>query len=143
MAGFELLAAVAEVADGTLSLGETVERLLAIVVPTFADVATLDAVSERGDVERLGARVDGPSRTELELALMRRRLMSDSAVSSESRLLADEHLDSELLRALGLRSGLRVPLRARGQIVGELVCGVGRSGREYGHEDLRFAEVLA
>jgi PAS domain S-box-containing protein len=158
---FELLAAVAGVADGSLSLGETVERLLAIVVPAFADVATLDAVSARGDVERLGARVDGGRRTELELALLRRRRSRDESVgiaraisTGESQLvspLSDELLrtiatseeDFQLLRSLALRSVIFLPLRARGQTVGALVCGAGSSGREYGEEDLRFAEVLA
>ena len=52
---FELLAAVAEVADGTLSLEETVQRLLWIVVPAFADMATLDGTSR-------GARPAGSER---------------------------------------------------------------------------------
>jgi PAS domain S-box-containing protein len=65
--------------------------------------------------------------------------------------MADEHLraiaadeaDYELLRALELRSMVDVPLLARGRIVGALACGVGTSGRDYGPEDLRFAEVLS
>jgi serine phosphatase RsbU (regulator of sigma subunit) len=158
---FELLAAVGEVADGSLSLGETVERLLEIVVPAFADVATLDAVSGRDKVERLGARVRGPRRTELELELLRERRSSNRAAgvaraiaTGESELISrwsDELMRSvaagednlDLLRSLELRSVIYLPLRARGQIVGALVCGVGSSGREYGEDDLRFGEVLA
>jgi PAS domain S-box-containing protein len=158
---FELLAAVGEVADGSLSLGETVERLLEIVVPEFADVATLDAASGRDEVRRLGARVDGPRRTELELALLRERRSPDRSVgvaraiaTGESQLISrwsDEQMGSvatnedhlELLRSLELRSVIYLPLRARGRIVGALVCGVGRSGRTYGEEDLWFAEVLS
>ncbi len=74
---FELLAAASEVDDGTLSLQETVERLLEIVVPAFADLATIDAVSESGELRRLGARVDAPHNVELERALVRRRRVSD------------------------------------------------------------------
>jgi PAS domain S-box-containing protein len=158
---FELLAAVGRSADGTLSLGETVERLLDLVVPEFADVATLDASPQRGELRRLGARVDGPLRTELERALMRRRRVQDASlgiakvvVSGESHLLSpvtDEHLralattevDHARLASLGLRSVVFVPLRARGQTIGVLACALGASGRDYTQEDLRFAEVLA
>ncbi len=137
------------------------ERLLEIVVPAFADVATLDAVSGREKIERLGARVRGPRRTELELALLgEQRSANRSAgvaraiATGESQLVArwgDETMRSvaagtenlDLLRALELRSVIYLPLRARGQIVGALVCGVGSSGRTYDEEDLRFAEVLA
>ncbi len=158
---FGLLAAVGEVADGSLALGETVERLLEIVVPDFADVATLDAVSGRDKVERLGARVRGRRQTELELALLRELRSSNRSAgvaraiaTGESELISrwsDQLMRSvatsednlQLLRSLELRSVIYLPLRARGQIVGALVCGVGSSGREYDEDDLRFAEVLA
>ena len=159
---FALLAAADEVADGTLLLANTAARLLGLVVPAFADVATLDSISPHGDLRRLGSRVDAPrAREELEAALLRRRPLPDAPVglpraivSSESQLLAsvtdaDLHAiassdeDFELLRALELRSALFIPLRARGRTVGALALGVGTSGRSYGEDDLRFAEVLA
>jgi PAS domain S-box-containing protein len=159
--GFELLAAAAEVADGSLSLGQTVERLLEIVVPAFADVATLDAVSGPEEVQRLGARVRGPRRTELELALLREQRSANRSAgvaraiaTGRSELISrwsDDLMHAvaasaenlELLRALDLRSVIYLPLRARRQIIGALVCGVGPSGREYTEDDLRLAEVLA
>ena len=159
---FELLAAAGEVADGTLLLENTVARLLDLVVPVFADVATLDSISPEGELRRLGSRVDAPRRREeLEAALLRRRPLPDAPVglpraivSAESQLLAnvtDEELrmiassdeDFELLRALELRSALFVPLRARGRTVGALALGVGTSGRSYDEDDLRYAEILS
>ncbi len=158
---FELLTAVDTIADGTSSLAETVTRLLEVVVPAFADVATLDAISRSGDLRRLGARVESPLEAELEGALLRRRPLpnapvglSRAIVSAQSQLLTrvtDDDLraiassedDFQLLRALRLRSAVFVPLRARGWTVGALACGVGTSGRDYGESDLRFAEVLS
>jgi PAS domain S-box-containing protein len=158
---FELLAAVGDVADGSLPFRMTVERLLEIVVPAFADLALLDARGSDGSLRRLGVRVDDPERAELEAALMRRRREPDAPVgvaravsAGESHLLSpvtEEHLraiasseeDLVLLRGLEFRASLFVPLRARGRILGALACGVGLSGRTYGAEDLRFAEVLA
>jgi PAS domain S-box-containing protein len=158
---FELLAAVGTVADGSLSLQTTVERLLQIVVPGFADLAALEALGPDGTPRRLGARVDAPNHEELEEAILQRRHLADAAVGiaraamrSESQLLSpltDDHLrmiassDENLnaLRSLKLRDALFVPLRARGRILGGLACVVGRSGRSYGPDDLRFAEVLS
>jgi PAS domain S-box-containing protein len=142
-------------------LGETVARLLEFVVPAFADVATLDTISAEGVFRRVGSRVEGPGREDLEKGLLRRRPVPEAPIglpaalaSGESQLIervTDEHLraiaadeaDFQLLRALELRSVLDVPLMARGRIVGALACGVGTSGRDYGPEDLRFAEVLS
>ncbi len=159
---FELLAVAGEVADGTQLLDDTVARLLGLVVPAFADIATLDSISPDGELHRLGSRVDAPrGREELEAALLRRRPLSDgpvglprAIVSAESQLLAsvtDDELrmiasseeDFELLRALELRSALFVPLRARGRTVGALALGVGTSGRSYDEDDLRYAEILS
>ncbi len=159
---FALLAAAGEVADGTLLVESTVARLLELVVPAFADIATLDSISPDGELRRLGSRVDAPRRREeLEAALLRRRPLPDAPVglpraivSSESQLLpsvTDEQLrmiassdeDFELLRALELHSALFVPLRARGRTVGALALGVGTSGRSYDENDLRYAEILS
>ena len=158
---FALLAAVAEVADGSLSLDRTVVKLLDIVVPAFADLALLDAEGQDNQLRRLGARVDGPDHAALEAALMRRKRVAEAPVGlarairhAESQLLSPvtvEHMeliasgaeDLALLRSLQLRDALFVPLRARGRVLGALACGVGASGRRYGHEDVRFAEVLA
>jgi PAS domain S-box-containing protein len=158
---FELLAAVGRVANGTFSLVETVQRLLEIVVPAFADSATLEAVGEIGELRRVGARVQGPQRVKLERELLRRPQAAEASLgviralaTGESELLAalgDDRLrsiaadeeDVELLRSLMLRSALFVPLRARGRTLGALACGVGVSGRAYSDTDLRFAEVLA
>jgi PAS domain S-box-containing protein len=156
-----LLASIDEIATGTALLGEAVARLLEFVVPVFADVATLDTISPAGAFRRVGSRVEGPGREQLEPALLRRRPVPDAPIglsraqaSAQSNLIehvteddlraiAADDADLELLRALELRSALFVPLRSRGRTVGALACGVGTSGREYGDADVQFAEVLS
>ena len=156
-----LLASIDEITAGGGLLGETVARLLEFVVPGFADVATLDTISPSGELRRIGSRVEGPGRDDLERALARRRPVPDAPIglpralaSAQSQLIeqvTDDDLraiaaddeDFDLLRALQLRSAVFVPLRARGRTVGALACGVGSSGRRYGEVDLRFAEVLS
>jgi PAS domain S-box-containing protein len=158
---FELLRGVGDIADGALPLVETVDRLLDMIVPRFADTATLDAVSPGGELTRLGARAAGDRKAELEAAILRRKRVADADVGIAHALttgggqvlspLTDEHLraiagsdeDLELLRSIGMRSALFVPLRARGRIVGALGCATASSGRTLDEDDLRFAEVLA
>ena len=158
---FALLASIDEITEGSVLLGETVARLLEFVVPSFADVATLDTISPSGEFHRIGSRVEGPGRAELEEALSRRRPVPEAPVglpkalaSAQSQLIermtdddlraiAADDADLALLRALELRSAVFVPLRARGRTVGALACGVGTSGRHYEGADLRFAEVLS
>ncbi len=48
-----------------------------------------------------------------------------------------------LLRALGMRSVLIVPLNARGRTLGAITMIAAESGREFGEDDLRLAEDLA
>ena len=62
-ARFELLADVAGVADGRLSLGETAARLCELVVPAVADVCIIDVVHE-GEMRRLAGRASGSAAPE-------------------------------------------------------------------------------
>ena len=52
-----------------------------------------------------------------------------------------EHL--EILRALGFRSSMIVPLRAGGRVVGDLALVSAESGRRFGAADLAAAQELA
>lgn len=157
---FELLASIAAVANGTLPLEETVDRLLGIVVPAFADFATIVAAGDGGSWRRLGARLGPPATPEDEERLRRRQRVSEAplgmsdpqrAASLLVSQLTDAHLQSaavdqadlELLRSLGLGSALFVPLRARGRTLGALGCAVRADRGPYDAEDVRFAEVMS
>ncbi len=119
---FELLAAVSRAAGETVTLEDTVQRLLELVVPAFADGAALDAAAPGSQPRRLGSRA--------------------SEGSDEPAPLPIEN-QGQAEAPVWDPAALRVPLRARGRTLGALSCVVGRSGRAYGHDDLRFAEVLA
>ena len=157
---FELLAAIGEVADGTLLLDETVARLLGFVVPAFADVATLDSISPDGVLRRVGSRVEGPGREELETALLRRRPLPEAPVglpaaiaSAESQLLErDRRAPADDRRR---RGGLRAASRARAAL-GAVRAAPGTRAHRRGarlrrrhlrpqlrSEDLRYAEILS
>jgi serine phosphatase RsbU (regulator of sigma subunit)/PAS domain-containing protein len=156
----ELLADIARLANRTAPVAETVDRLLEIIVPAFADFATIVALGDGGGWRRLGARLDSPAAPEDEERLRARRQVSQaplgmvdprrvtSLLVSE---LTDEHLQSaaidqadlDLLRSLHLGSALLVPLPARGRTLGALGCALRDDRGRYSGEDVRFAEVVA
>lgn len=158
---FRLLAAVGEVSDDTGLLGETVQRLLDILVPAFADVATIDVTSATGEMRRLAARVENPKDPELESALLHRHQSGDRSVgvlrvvaTGESQLfapvdettlrrIATNDADLAMFRALDLRSTMYVPIAARGRTLGVLACSVRGPRRRFSAEDLQLGEALA
>ena len=156
---FELLAQVAGVATGALPLTDTVDRLLEILVPGFADYASIIAAGDSGTWRRLGTRMGPPATAEQQRRLRVRLRVSPAPLGQSdprravSRLLSpltDEDLQSvavdgadlEFLRSLDLRSNLFVPLKARGRTLGALVCATRGETPPFGPEDLRFADVL-
>jgi PAS domain S-box-containing protein len=151
---FELLASIAEIADGTRSLHDTVAALNDRLVPTLADASIVDAVS-RGDLQRLAVRVSDRVGDEAATTLGERppSTLDASGDPEQPRLLAiddgtleqmaTDELDLERLRAIGARSAIIVPLRARGRRLGSLtLIATVHSGRRYDDEDLDFAKVL-
>jgi PAS domain S-box-containing protein len=160
-ARFALLAALADVADGRLTLEETAARLGGILVPAFADICILDVVHERG-LRRLATKAYGPAAAELEARLMQRRPTSPQHPGSGSvassgwpqllttvsdevlRAVAHDEDDLALLRSLHMTAAVVVPLSARGRILGVVTLLLtDQSHRRYVPEDVRFVEVLA
>jgi PAS domain S-box-containing protein len=161
MTRLEILAAVAQFADGSHSPRELVAHLLDLAVPELGDACMVDAVTPEGTTERLGVRFSGPGADELEAALAVRPLSPAEAPHSETRTLTmgesqlfevtDELLeaashgpeDLELLRAFELSWLMFVPLTARGRTIGALALATRRTERTYGEDDRRFVEILA
>lgn len=131
-----------------------------LVVPELADWCVVREFSDEGGVERVAI---GPStfeRGELvarleaygdplqghpalqELQSGRSLLFGEVAPSMLEELARDaEHL--ELLRQLGLRSLMLVPLRTRGRTIGVLSLAGGSRRPPYGDADLALAEEFA
>jgi len=158
---FALLAGVAEVADGQLTVEQTAARVGELVVPVLADICIFDVVSE-GALRRLAVKAAGLGAAEREARLLMREPtapelpgMGSVAAAGSPQLLStvsDELLragahdaaDLDLLRSLRLTASIVVPLSSRRRTLGALTLLVTeRSHRRYTTEDLRFAEVLA
>ncbi|MES2261808.1 MAG: AAA family ATPase [Pseudomonadota bacterium] len=147
----------------SLDHAETLARVVALPVPAFADWCLLDLVGSGHGVHRAQAAFADPNQAQLAEALKRysiaagdhiRHPLTQAAQQDGALLLheiSDEQLrtmanDEEhyrLIREIGARSLIAVPLVARERTLGVLTLIVAQSGRRYDAEDLAVARKLA
>ncbi len=146
----------------SLDVKRTLSDVAALVVPELSDWCAIDLLDAEGGLVRMAVAHVDPSKVAVaheiwkrqppkpddpqgEYAVMRTRepqLLAD--ISDE--LIASAVTDPEILgmlRALGLRSSMCVPLVARDTVLGALTLVSAESGRRYGDRDLRFATDFA
>jgi PAS domain S-box-containing protein len=156
------LAEASRVLASSLDYEVTLERTARLAVPVIADWCAVDVVESDGRLrrvalthvdpdkeawarelaERYSEDPDAPRGTHAVLRSGEPLLVSE--VSDE--LLAQGARDEEhlrLLREVGLRSYIAVPLVARERVLGVLALASAESGRVYGEDDLGFAEEVA
>jgi GAF domain-containing protein len=158
-----LVAEASHLLASSLDYETTLRNVAELTVPEFADWCTIDLVGDDGALERLTVAHGDPEKIRFAEQL-RRRYAPDPKVASaaaevvrtgEPQLVADVP-DSllveltrgddellEILRALGLRSWMCVPLAARDRVLGAISFVAAESGRRYGPSDLATAESLA
>jgi PAS domain S-box-containing protein len=156
------LASAGELLSRSLDPNESLAALAELSIRHVADWCGVDLVGERGGIVSVAVAHVDAERVALAQRL-RDRYPPDPASptgvphvirTGESELYREipeellvesardeEHL--EILRQLGLRSAMVVPLSARGRILGAITFVASESGRTYGEDDLRLAEDLA
>lgn len=157
----KLLDEVGAVADGSLPLAQTLERVLAVIVPSFADFCMVDAIHERRVIRsaiRAGGRSDAreierylaerdPSlpawMTRPRAPFPRHPRFIPRFTDEDIRRLSHGPEDLAWMRSLGLTSSITVAMLARDRMLGALTLCTAWSGRPYGQEDVRFAQALA
>jgi two-component system, cell cycle sensor histidine kinase and response regulator CckA len=134
----------------------TLRNLARLIVPTLADWCAIHVASGQGKLQFIAGAHRDPTKDLLVRALCEygsgqppfgaALRHSDFGQVSEAMLRSSTE-DSEqlkLFRALASGFFLRVPLLARDQAFGTMTLAVGpESGREFGPDDLSFAEELA
>ncbi len=154
----EASATLAELSDGEGML----EKIASIAVPFFADWSVVDMKEGDGSLRRLSVTHAAPAKVQASRELGRRYppCPSDShgavkvlrtgqpdwmAEIPDSLLVEfardEEHL--RLLRELGFKSYICVPVQSRETVLGALTFVTGESGRIYNTDDVRAAEDLA
>ncbi|MGH2969842.1 MAG: GAF domain-containing protein, partial [Solirubrobacteraceae bacterium] len=157
-----LLADAGSLLGRSLDPGEVAATVADLAVPAFADWAFVELLRPDGSIVREAIAHADPAK--LELAAEYERLYPLDPASEvgspqvirtgEAQLiteLPDELLviaapdprQLELLRGIGFRSSMVVPLRARGRVIGDLALATAESGRTYSEADLEIARQLA
>jgi len=140
----------------------TLQKVASLAVPFFADWCAVDIAEPNGTLRRLAvAHVDAakvrfalelenryPSEPDPDRGTLHvlRTGKSEMAEDIPDALLVKGARDAEhlrILRELGLRSYMCVPLKTRGKPLGVISFVSAESGRRYTANDLAFAEELA
>jgi PAS domain S-box-containing protein len=155
------LARTSEVLSHWVGTEEVLEQVAGLVVPEVADWCAVDLVTDAGELERVVLTHAEPDRREHALELSR-RYPPDPASSAVYRVMRNampelypeiteqalratcrDEKQYELLRGLGMRSALIVPMSVRERTLGVLTLVTGPSGRRFDETDLALAEELA
>ncbi|HWM09515.1 MAG TPA: SpoIIE family protein phosphatase [Solirubrobacteraceae bacterium] len=159
--GQRFLAEASHVLAGSLEYQETLRAVARLAVPAVADWCAVDLAA--GDsVDRVAVAHVDPERVALArelqdryppdpdaetgvLAVLRHgqpelyREIPDEMLAQVAR--DDEHL--AIIRSVGLRSGMLVPMTLRDRVVGVITFASAESGRRYDEHDLALAQDLA
>jgi PAS domain S-box-containing protein len=156
------LAEAGQLLASSLDYEETLERVARMVVPQLADWCGIDMVDERGDIVNVAVAHVDPAKVELAHQLRDRYPPDMDAPTGvpailrggpaelypeiPEELLAASAVDEEhlrIIREVGIRSGMAVPMRLGGETLGVITFVTSESGRVFDEGDLAFAQDLA
>jgi PAS domain S-box-containing protein len=148
--------------DSSLDYELVLKRLARITVPRLADWCAIDMRADENRLQRVAVVHTDPERERLGWELEERYATDPDATTGvpevlrtgQAQLIAEitdemiaedardpEHL--EIIRGLGLRSAMLVPLSARGQTLGVMTLAAAESERLFDRDDLEFASAVA
>jgi serine phosphatase RsbU (regulator of sigma subunit)/PAS domain-containing protein len=147
---------------GSLDYDATLAMLARLAVPRLADWCFVELLQADGSIDRVAIEAADPDVLAHARDYDRRYPIDPDAPAGSAQVIRSgepdlqpvipdamlaavaqdaEHL--ELLRTLGFRSSMVVPLRAGGRVIGDLALVSAESGRSFGEEDLVAAQELA
>src|SRR5207248_5316997 len=148
--------------SASLDYEATLTSLARLAVPYFADWCGIDMVEEDGSIRQLAVAHVDPAKVEWAHELQRRYPIDPDAPRGvpqvlrtgqseiyaeipESMLVASapDAEQLEILRRVGMKSAMLVPLVAHGRVLGVITFVVAESDRHYGPADLTLAEDFA
>ncbi|MBD3559758.1 PAS domain-containing protein, partial [Planktothrix sp. FACHB-1355] len=156
------LSEASAVLASSLDYQTTLERVAELAVPELADWCTVHIVEENGGIEQIAVAHTNPTKLEWAEQIRHKYPIDRDAPrgaaltlrTGQSDLIADipdemlvqaardpEHL--EILRQVGFKSVMAVPLRTQARILGVISFISAESGRRYDATDLQLAEELA
>jgi PAS domain S-box-containing protein len=158
----EFLAQAAQVLASSLDYQQTLRNVAGLVVPRIADWCAVDLFSEDGAREPVAVAHVDPKKLETAerlrafepdeldphqgIGLVRRTGESVLYTDIPDELLVQAAVDAEhlaLLREVGMRAVLIVPMKTHTRTIGALTMVSAESGRSFDRSDLEFAEQIA
>jgi serine phosphatase RsbU (regulator of sigma subunit) len=160
----DLLVRAGEVLDSALGVDERLDRFARLLVPELADYVKIELLEGKGGRRPVAIAHQDPEREALMRAWRARGTLAEServgmgttlaqgeakltpeivpeAVVRSARETTGEE-GAELMREIGPRSQIVVPLRARGRVLGALSLTMAESGRRYDEKDLDLVRDL-
>jgi PAS domain S-box-containing protein len=156
------LAEAGQLLATSLDYEQTLERVARMIVPGLADWCGIEMVDEQGESHQVAVAHVDPAKVQMAHDLRRRYPTDPDAPTGVPAILRggpaelyseipqdlienaardEEHL--ELIRALGMRSGMVVPMRIGDETLGVITLVSAESGRRFDEDDLVFAQDLA
>ncbi len=156
------LAEAGPILSESLDYEETLKRLARLCVRSIADWCVIDVVQDGREIRRLGGAHSDPAKEPLLQELQRRYPPRSDSAHPSARVLRtggplllpelsdddvrsfcedDEH--ARIIRELGTRSIVAVPLVARGRTLGVISLCSASPGRSHGRADLELVQELA
>ena len=156
------LAEAGQLLASSLDYEQTLERVARMIVPRLADWCGIDMVDEDGDIHQVAVAHVDPDKVEMAHE-MRRRYPPDMTSSTGLAAIArggraelyaeipDELIEAaardedhlRLIREIGMRSAMAVPMRIGDETLGVITLVSAESGRRFDEDDLVFAQDLA
>jgi PAS domain S-box-containing protein len=160
----DLLVRAGEVLDSALGVDERLDRFARLLVPELADYVKIELLEGKSGRRPVAIAHQDPEREALMRAWRARGTLAEServgmgttmttgeakitpeiaqeAVVRSARETTGEE-GAELMREIGPRSQIVVPLRARGRVLGALSLTMAESGRRYDEDDLDLVRDL-
>lgn len=156
------LVRASELLGSSLNLEQTLKNIVKLVVPFLADWCSIDLLDGDGKVRRVASAHIVPAKQVIVQDLHERfpyppnrpHPLRDLLLSGKSQMAphfsdadlemmarSPEHL--QILKELGLQSGMTVPLVVRGETKGAFTLGITESERRYTEQDMNLAQELA
>ncbi|HEX5012790.1 MAG TPA: PAS domain S-box protein [Candidatus Limnocylindrales bacterium] len=157
-----VLSSASEILGSSLDYEDTIRRVADMAVPTVADWIAVDILDDKGVPQRVAVAHEDPAKVELAVELAARYAAPADAPRGGAFVIrtgrpdyefnvTDEMIEAiardeemlELVKSLGLRSWVCVPILAAEQVLGTISLVAAESGRHFGPDDVAFAENLA
>ncbi len=160
----DLLVRAGEVLDSALGVDERLDRFARLLVPELADYVKIELLEGKSGRRPVAIAHQDPHREALMRAWRERGTlgaservgMGTTLAGGEAKLMPDivpeavvrsarettGEEGAQLMREIGPRSQIVVPLRARGRVLGALSLTMAESGRRYDEEDLDLVRDL-